>query len=150
MTIVDGLRDEHAVLRRLMNDLEGPTPAQHAVLELGAALKAHEGLEEMLLFRELEASASNRAALAVMREEHAAIDAAVEWLSEHQSSHADWRPTLTRLLAVLRSHMVREEMTVFPLASRQLSANRLQFLGEALVGLRARSGALGALEVAGR
>lgn len=150
MTIVDGLRQEHAVLRRLMDDLEGQTPPQSAVLDLGAALRAHEGLEELLLFRELEVSGSTRAALAIMREEHAAIDAAVDWLSAHQPGHADWRPTLTRLLAVLRAHLVREEMTLFPVATAQLSSARLEFLGAAFVGMRARSGVLAEIEAGTR
>jgi len=131
MNIVDLLTREHDDLRSAMARLAGNGSRWPEAEAFARALELHARLEDDLLFVELEAKLpTDNGPLPVMRAEHAEIEDGLARLESLEDTAPEWRPLLTRVLGVARSHFEKEERVLFAFASHQIEASRLEALGE--------------------
>ena len=131
MNIVDLLTREHDDLRSAMARLAGNGSRWPEAEAFARALELHARLEDDLLFVELEAKLpTDNGPLPVMRAEHAEIEDGLARLESLEDTAPEWRPLLTRVLGVARSHFEKQESLIFGFASHQIEASRLEALGE--------------------
>lgn len=140
MDIVDRLNEEHIRLRREMEGLERGQPGPVEFRTFAQSLLRHARAEDDLLFCDLEELIGSAGPIVAMRDEHEAIEGALEWLSTHQPADAGWSSTVTRLLQTTKDHFVKEEMVLFAIARQRLDQERLVFLGDALAAMRSTAG----------
>ena len=137
MKLTDALRGEHGAFYTLFDEVEamacsaeGMAQVQSATTVLAALVSSHGTLEEKLLFPALEPHLGKGAPLAVMREEHAEIERALEQLED--TVDVDQAIGLVmHALSVARSHFHKEEVVLFSMAEQILDDETLTQLGQA-------------------
>jgi regulator of cell morphogenesis and NO signaling len=134
-TITDALLGEHGVIYKLLDHLTSRPfasveEARTQAAELAAGLATHARIEDDLLFVALEAELGpNGGPLAVMREEHAEVEATLERLiAVEDTVEAD--ALAEHLAAVARGHFEKEEQVLFPMAEQLLGEEALRRIGE--------------------
>ena len=135
MIITDAFLGEHAVLHAMFAHIEKThIDASLAQLKsegalLAAALASHAELEEEILFSRLEPEIGPQGPLMVMRREHEIIEGALESLVSEQNVEAA-RQLLSTAVQTAKSHFMKEEQILFPMANSALSLETLSELGE--------------------
>ncbi len=137
MKLTDALRGEHGAFYALFDEVEAMASraesvaqVQSATVVLAALVTSHAALEEKLLFAALEPHLGKGAPLAVMREEHAEIERALEQLEDTYDvdQATGW---VMHALSVARSHFHKEEQVLFAMAEQVLDDETLTGLGKA-------------------
>lgn len=132
MKITDAFLGEHGAFYAQFDHLE-KTQAQESQLAilraraalLAAALASHATLENELLFDPLaDAMGGPAGPVAVMRAEHARIDAALADIDRSTTTDTA-RDLLTQVIELARDHFVKEERVAFPLAENVLGVEFL-------------------------
>jgi hemerythrin-like domain-containing protein len=136
MKITEALLAEHATIYAQLDFLEraagsgaDPRDVRAQAALLGAALHSHAGLEDELLFDELEPHVGPDGPLALMRAEHEDVKATLEAL-ERLAAGDDPAPLLRHLVEVARSHFGKEEQVLFPMADSVLGEAELEAAGD--------------------
>lgn len=134
MRIVDALLGEHGVFYAWFDALEGAAttgagdPRDQAAT-LSAALEPHARLENELLFDPALATAAGKGGpLAVVREEHDAIEDLLR-AARREDEPVRARALLLDAIARARDHFEREERVAFDLATEALGEERMSALG---------------------
>jgi len=136
MDILETLREDHRSLRSAMDRLADGTADPEQLRRFATDLLAHARDEDELLFVALEEGLpADHGPLAVMRHEHAAIDAGLVALAESPGP-VPGPAGLTALLDLARGHFLKEEQVLFPFAERLFDRERLQRLGAELAARR--------------
>jgi hemerythrin-like domain-containing protein len=134
MIITDAFLGEHAVLHAMFAHIDKSlADASFAELKsqgalLAAALASHAALEEELLFTQLEPEIGPQGPLAVMRHEHEVIENSLDKLEGVENQDAA-RQLLSHTVTTARSHFMKEEQILFPIAISTLSTAILSELG---------------------
>lgn len=135
MRLTDGLLGEHAVIYALLDhveqelaELEVLADVQRLTRMLAAALVSHAQVEDRLLFSALEPHLGLEGPLAVMREEHLDLEAAVEGVARAETGAAA-AEQLRQALQVTRDHFIKEERVLFHMARQFMSDRDLESLG---------------------
>lgn len=134
-TITDALLGEHGVIYALLEHLTSrpfasAEEARIQAAELAAGLATHARIEDDLLFVALEAELGpNGGPLAVMRAEHAEVEATLERLTQVEDVQ-EAEALAGRLVTVAREHFEKEEQVLFPMAEQLLGEEALRSLGE--------------------
>lgn len=134
--ITDALLGEHGVfyaqfdhLEQLINSDAALSELQSGVATLTAGLATHAAIEDEVFFTALEPFlGSTVGPIAAMRAEHDIIERNMG-LIPSAPSLAQARQLLSELLNVARSHFVKEEHVLFPMAQRVLDEDTLLELG---------------------
>lgn len=134
MKVTDAFLGEHAVFYGQFDQCQAVMPSadldalkQRAAL-IASALVPHAHLENDLLFAALDARSVPPAILAVMRQEHEAIDGGLARIQTMRDCDQA-RELLTEVIAAARAHFEKEERVLFPLAARALSNEEQLRLG---------------------
>lgn len=108
--------------------LEVLTDVQRLTRALAAALISHARVEDEMLFPALETHLGPEGLLAVMREEHEGIDAAIKEIATAGTCEAA-AERLRYALQVTREHFAKEERVLFHMATELMSEQDLEKLG---------------------
>lgn len=142
MRITEALLGEHAVFYAQFDHLEQTVPTaptlgriQGQATLLAAALASHAGLEEELLFSNLEPHLGPAGPLAVMRIEHDQIETLLNQVPEARDIGQAQR-LLLQVVQVARNHFAKEEQILFPLAEQVLGGSKLAELATQWAGRR--------------
>ena len=142
MKITDALLGEHGVFYAQFEHLEQllavPVAAERVhdlAALLAAGLGPHAELEDELLFDQVDAD-GHLGAMAVMRDEHRAIEDALGRAQTERDAAAA-SELLLHAIHEARDHFAREERIAFPLAAARLGEQRLRELGAAWSARRA-------------
>ena len=134
MQVTDALYGEHGSIYLLMKAIEARLPgADLATLQSSAALfeatiVAHASFEDDPLFGALERVMPGGGPVAVMRAEHESIERELSRVAtSHDADEA--RRHIEAALAEARSHFLKEEVVLFPLAEQMLGAEALEEMG---------------------
>jgi regulator of cell morphogenesis and NO signaling len=133
-TITNALLGEHGVIYQLLDHLtsrpfDSVEEAHVQAAELAAGLATHARIEDDLLFVALEAELGpNGGPLAVMREEHAEVEATLERLTQVEDLQ-EAEALAGHLVQVAREHFEKEEQVLFPMAEQLLGEEALRSLG---------------------
>lgn len=126
MKVTDAFLGEHAVFYGQFDECQAvmhwpdlDALKQRAAL-IASALVPHAHLENDLLFNALDTRDVPPAILAVMRQEHEAIDGGLARMQTTRDSDQA-RELFSELIAAARAHFEKEERILFPLADRALS-----------------------------
>lgn len=134
-TITDALLGEHGVIYTLLEHLtsrpfDSAEEARIQAAELAAGLATHARIEDDLLFVALEGPLGpNGGPLAVMRTEHAEVEATLERLAQVEDVQ-EAAALAGHLVTVAREHFEKEEQMLFPMAEQLLGEEALRSLGE--------------------
>lgn len=135
MRLTDALLGEHAVIYALLDHVEQELPAlevladvQRVTRMLAAALVSHARVEDRMLFSALEVHLGSEGPLAVMRQEHVELEAAIEDIASAATCAAA-AERLRYALEVTRDHFVKEERVLFHMARQFMSDGDLESLG---------------------
>jgi len=133
--ITDALLGEHGVIYTLLEHLtsrpfDSAEEARIQAAELAAGLATHARIEDDLLFVALEGPLGpNGGPLAVMRTEHAEVEATLERLTQVEDVQ-EAEALAGHLVKVAREHFEKEEQVLFPMAEQLLGEEALRSLGE--------------------
>ncbi len=132
MGIIWALLGEHAVLFSLFEVVEGrlsdcvdKTELLAAARPLTDSLARHARVEDEVFFQPLEEQLGPVAPVAVMRQEHDEIEAALAQLQEVESLE-EGMDILHRTLRTAREHFLKEQEILFPHALQALDEGELQ------------------------
>lgn len=135
MRVTDAFRAEHGVFYAQFDTFEtamdGDTVdcVRRRAAMLAAGLEPHAHLENELLFDVMEARVEGAEdLLAVMRDEHQRIEAALHRIQNASSLEAAYE-LLREMIAAARDHFEKEERVAFPLAEERLADAELRVLG---------------------
>ena len=134
-TITDALLGEHGVIYTLLEHLtsrpfDSAEDARIQAAELAAGLATHARIEDDLLFVALEGPLGpDGGPLAVMRTEHAEVEATLERLAQVEDVQ-EAEALAGHLVKVAREHFEKEEQILFPMAAQLLGEETLRSLGE--------------------
>ena len=136
MKLTDALLGEHAVIYELFDyvrytilksddiqDIHG------AVVVVEKLLGSHARIEDDLLFSRLEPHLGQMGPLAMMRDEHRAIDDLLE-AARRETDIAALKSTIGQLLDLTHDHFQKEETVLFPMARQCLGDATLTELGD--------------------
>lgn len=136
MKLTHALLGEHAVIHALLDHVEQELPGlddladlQRVSRTLAAALISHARIEDEMLFPALETHLGLQGPLAVMRFEHAGIEAAIEQIASART-HEVAVERFRYALGVARDHLAKEERVLFHLARLFMSEQDLEKLGD--------------------
>lgn len=137
MNILEILIRDHDELRNAMTTLAEQGSRAGGFSQFARDLEEHARLEDELLFAQLEETLpADVGPLPVMRAEHDQIDEGLARLADLDDTGPDWRTLLNQTFELASLHFAKEERVLFPLASRQVAADRLEDLGEKFVQAR--------------
>lgn len=137
LNILEILTREHDELRNAMTTLAAQGARTGEFLWFARDLEEHARLEDELLFVQLEETLpADVGPLPAMRAEHDQIDEGLARLGGLADTEPGWLPLLSQTFGLASLHFAKEERVLFPLASRQVPAERLEELGEKFVGAR--------------
>jgi iron-sulfur cluster repair protein YtfE (RIC family) len=142
MRVTDALLGEHGLIYALFAHVDAAL-ARAATVDaarvlagvVDVALRSHAQLEDELLFPMLEAKIGPMGPLAVMREEHREIEEALDDASG-ATEVSEIVAAIRRAIDIARPHFQKEEVVLFPLASRAIPAAELDRLGAQWAKLR--------------
>ncbi|MBT5374459.1 MAG: hemerythrin domain-containing protein [Rhodospirillaceae bacterium] len=136
MKLTDALLGEHAVLYDLFTHLRALGQKDGGIEEMRGAfnvldqlLRSHAGIEEELLFPNLEPHIGQMGPLAVMKGEHKAIDDLLDALAT-ETDIAALKSLTNELIDLAFSHFQKEEGALFPMARQFLDEAKLSELGD--------------------
>lgn len=137
MKLTDALIGEHGAFYSLFDEIEEIATREEAIAVilgatavLGAMVDAHAALEDDLLFVALEPHlGADAGPLAVMRSEHDEMIRLLERIED--AADVDEAARLVEeALKAARSHFLKEEQVLFPLAEQLLGEETLTRLGK--------------------
>jgi iron-sulfur cluster repair protein YtfE (RIC family) len=135
MRLTDALLGEHAVIYALLEHVEQElagldvlADVQRLTRTLTATLISHARVEDRMLFPALEVHLGREGPLAVMRQEHAEIETAIEDVASAGTCAAAVE-RLRYALQATRDHFVKEERVLFHMARQFMSEQDLERLG---------------------
>lgn len=146
MDIFDILRDDHARVRNLLNELilqaGERTAGRDAHLEplstLKRAMIAHDRAEESVLYEHLRINAHQADLAESKAEEHHMAEAIVDELERKSPQDDDWEMSLGLLKNQIESHMAEEETSTFDMLRPFVDAESSERLAEEFLELQAQ------------
>jgi hemerythrin-like domain-containing protein len=136
MKLTDALLGEHGVIYALFDHVRDTILKSDDIRDIHGAvavverlLVSHARIEEDLLFSRLEPHLGQMGPLAVMRDEHRAIDDFLE-AARRETDIAAIRSAIGQLLDLAHDHFHKEEMVLFPMARQCLDEATLTELGD--------------------
>ena len=146
MDIFDILRDDHARVRNLLNELilqtSEPTADHDAHLEPLNALKramiAHDRAEESVLYEHLRINAHQADLAESKAEEHHLAEAILIELERKSPTDADWDMSLGLLKNQIESHMAEEETSTFDMLRPFVDAEATERMADEFLEMQAQ------------
>ncbi len=136
MKLTNALLGEHAVIYELFDyvrdtilNSDDIRDIRGAVAVVERLLVSHARIEEDLLFSRLEPHLGQMGPLAMMRDEHRAIDELLE-AARRETDIAALKSAIGELLDLAHDHFQKDETVVFPMARQCLDEATLTDLGD--------------------
>lgn len=135
MTIIELLKEDHKVVKDILNEIEETSPkAVKTKIGLFTTLKneldLHEQIEETIFYPVLKEYSETKDLVLEAYEEHHVVDLILEELQELEPKEESWMPKLSVLKENLEHHIKEEEEELFPKAEKILDNETLIQMGE--------------------
>lgn len=130
MNIFDTLRQDHAGVRNLVEELIAGENWPEAFYDLKLALVAHNRAEETVFYDILNGIPNREELADIKTDEHHMAEEILQDLEEMSPQDHDWPTTLALLQSQIEAHVAEEETFVFALIGEHLSEDEADDLGE--------------------
>lgn len=127
------LKDDHAVVEELFQQVESTDPTEHPAIfdEINANLQAHAHIEETIFYPSLQ-NDGDEALIELTSEaiqEHQQMKSFLGELSVAAADAGKFEPLLVKLIEDVRHHVEEEEGEMFPMVEDQFDADTLDAWG---------------------
>ncbi len=142
MNAVDLLKEDHKVVEELFKRVEDTPPSKHVAIftKIKGELDTHAHIEETVFYPALKKEGKKDLVDIVLEgiEEHVQIKMFLKGIAALTPKAERFEPKLKVLIEDTRHHVKEEEREMFPMVEDQISAEKLEKLGERMAAAKVK------------
>lgn len=142
MQIYELLKEDHAKVKRLLNELvnldEKSKERSALIVKIRDELIPHARAEEAVFYNALRTYPAAKEVMRHVYKEHIQAEAMLKALQAGDKLNVGWKKTAMKLKEALEHHIKEEEHQVFPVAKRLLTNDEAARIGDAFEAMKSK------------